>query len=73
MKKMITNVTFRGKRPYIKDTSIPVELLVGLSLKEVKKNYPWLSEEQIEDALNFIKRRVNNVRSASPETSISPA
>lgn len=54
MKKYIGNkVDFRDGRYYIKGANIRVDLLVGLGVKEVLKNYPWLSEKQVSDALDF--------------------
>lgn len=37
----------------IKITFIRVDLLVGLGAKEVLENYPWLTEKQVNDALDF--------------------
>lgn len=48
-------VSFRNRRYYIKNTNIRVDLLVGLGVKEVLENYPWLSEKQIADALEFAR------------------
>lgn len=48
-------VSFRNRRYYIKDTNIRVDLLVGLGVKEVLENYPWLEEKQVADALEFAR------------------
>lgn len=56
---MKDKVSFRDGRYYIKKTNIRVDLVVGLGAKEILENYPWLSSEQIEDALDFVKECVD--------------
>lgn len=54
MKKYAENrVDFRDGRYYIKGANIRVDLVIGLGASEVSKNYPWLTEKQINDALDF--------------------
>lgn len=54
MKKYLDKrVDFRDGRYYIKGANIRVDLVVGLGAKEVLENYPWLTEKQINDALDF--------------------
>ena len=55
---MDKRVDFRDGRYYIKDANIRVDLLVGLGVKEVLKNYPWLTEEQVSDALEFAQELI---------------
>lgn len=52
-KSMDKRVDFRDGRYFIKGANIRVDLVVGLGVNEVLKNYPWLTEEQISDALDF--------------------
>ena len=49
----LSNVTISHNRPHIKNTNIPVDLIVGKSVLSVKRDYPWLTKKQIEDALIF--------------------
>ncbi|MBI5356587.1 DUF433 domain-containing protein [Candidatus Collierbacteria bacterium] len=49
----LSNVTISHNRPHIKNTNIPVDLIVGKSVLSVKRDYPWLTKKQIEDALVF--------------------
>ncbi len=53
MKRIDKRVDFRNGRFYIKKTNIRVDLVIGLGVSEVVKMYPWLSEEQVSDTLNF--------------------
>lgn len=53
MKKTDRRVDIRHRRAHIRGANIPVELLIGLGVAEVKKMYPWLKEDQITDALDF--------------------
>lgn len=46
-------VDFRGGRYFIKGANIRIDLVIGLGASEVFKNYPWLTEKQINDALDF--------------------
>lgn len=46
-------VDFRNGRYFIKGANIRVDLVIGLGANEVFKNYPWLTEKQINDALDF--------------------
>lgn len=46
-------VDFRNGRYYIKGANIRVDLIIGLGANEVLTNYPWLTEKQISDALDF--------------------
>ena len=50
---MDKRVDFRDGRYYIKNANIRVDLLVGLGVQEVLKNYPWLTEKQVSNALDF--------------------
>lgn len=49
----VSNVTISDNRAHVKNTNIPVDLIVGRSTREVKRDYPWLTKKQIEDALFF--------------------
>jgi len=49
----ISGVTISHNRAHIKDTNIPVDLIVGRSATSVKRDYPWLTKKQVEDALAF--------------------
>jgi len=49
----ISGITISHNRAHIKDTNIPVDLIVGRSVREVKGDYPWLTQKQIEGALIF--------------------
>ncbi len=51
---MKKKVDIRYKRAHIRGANIPVELIVGLGVKEVKKMYPWLKNDQIEDAIDYV-------------------
>lgn len=55
MKLMDKRVSYRNGRYYIKETNIRVDLLVGLGADEIMESYPWLSEKQVIDALDFAK------------------
>ena len=55
---MDKRVDFRDGRYYIKDANIRVDLLVGLGVKEVLKNYPWLTEKHVADALEFAQELI---------------
>ena len=52
---MNKRVSYRDGRFYIKDTNIRIDLVIGLGAKEILENYPWLSSEQVEEALSFVK------------------
>lgn len=56
--KLMNKVSFRDGRYYIKDTNIRVDLILGLGVKEVLENYPWLTKKQVEDALSFAKNLI---------------
>lgn len=75
MKKIpvIERVKFRDKRPYVRGTHIPVELLIGLGVTEVKKMYPWLKDDQVEDALEFVKEVLDRSFDAQAKTKIQAA
>ena len=49
----ISGVTISHNRAHIKDTNIPVDLILGRSVREVKNDYPWLTQKQIGGALIF--------------------
>lgn len=51
--KIDRRVDFRNGRYFIKKTNIRVDLVIGLGVSEVVKMYPWLSEKQVSDALEF--------------------
>ena len=53
MKKIEKRVDFRNGRFFIKKTNIRVDLVIGLGVAEIVKMYPWLSEKQALDAINF--------------------
>ena len=55
---MDKRVDFRDGRYYIKDANIRVDLLVGLGVQEVLKNYPWLTEKQVSNALDFAQELI---------------
>ena len=44
---------YKTNRPHIKGTNIPVEIIIGHTPRSLKREYPWLQKEQIEDALAF--------------------
>jgi uncharacterized protein (DUF433 family) len=52
----LSNVTISQNRPHIKNTNIPIDLIVGKNMLSVKRDYPWLTKKQIEDALIFVQR-----------------
>lgn len=62
--KTISKVDMRYKRAHIRGANIPVDLIIGLGVKEVKEMYPWLKDDQIEDALEYIKECVTKQSSA---------
>lgn len=73
MKKIDRRVDIRHKRAHIRGANIPVELLIGLGVAEVKKNYPWLQEDQITDALDYISdslEKYTKGAGATPKTKI---
>ncbi len=55
MKVLDGRISFRNGRYFIRDTNIRIDLVVGLGVEEVLKNYPWLLRDQVADALDFVK------------------
>ena len=55
-KTILSNVTIRHNTAHIKNTNIPVDLIVGRSVRSVRKDYPWLTNKQVEDALIFAQQ-----------------
>ncbi len=54
-----------GGKPCIKGTRISVEMILewvasGASRDEIVKNYPQLTAEDVEDALNFAAQSLSN-------------
>ncbi|MBL8825248.1 MAG: DUF433 domain-containing protein [Planctomycetia bacterium] len=62
---IVTDPKMLGGKPFIKGTRISVEFILelvasGASVSEIVKNYPFLKEEAVRDAILFAASSVKN-------------
>ncbi len=78
MKSLIThNPEILGGKPIIAGTRMSVEVLLeflagGMEIKEVLKEFPFLTREQIEAAISFAAKKVGAKKSYSSDENSAP-
>ena len=65
LKRIVTDPKIMLGKPVIKGTRLPVEIIVeklayGLTFDELKKDYPFLTDDDIRAALLYAAKRIAN-------------
>ncbi len=74
MTKIVSTKGILGGKPRISGTRISVDLIssyiaCGYNVKEIKKSYPHLTNDQINSALKYIAKRATDERiKVEPQT-----
>jgi len=63
LRRIVVNPKIMFGKPVIKGTRLPVEIIVekiayGASLDDLKRNYPFLKEEDVRAALLYAAKRL---------------
>jgi uncharacterized protein (DUF433 family) len=63
LRRIVVNPKIMLGKPVIKGTRLPVEIIVekiayGASLEDLKKNYPFLKEEDVRAALLYAAKQL---------------
>ncbi|MEK7616800.1 MAG: DUF433 domain-containing protein [Patescibacteria group bacterium] len=78
MKKLITqDPKILGGKPIIAGTRMSIEVILeflagGMEIKEILREYPFLTKEQIKAAIQFAAKKVGNAKAYSKAEDLKP-